>query len=359
MREGRKMKKAILLLTLILIATLFPTMVSIKTYAQNQTKLKVEPVKNIFYTNTTSVGQTFAISIIAENIIDQEGGMYGWEFWLTWTPGVINCTSEQINYGIWPYFSGPWITNPIDNNAGTYHQSLTARAPSNPVTGTYWLVNLTFQIVKAPPTGGTLQTELKLEPPPGMTYCLVDKFAGEIPHEYVHGVYKFISPRPPKPPISIKPNPPAIFDPTKGPCETFNLSILATDVAYLHGFILKVEYNKSILECQTVYEGSMLKSFGDTIMTYQVNNAAGYVLVSVNLTDPEGMAEGSGTLTIITFHVLDYGESVLHLSKITLLDPENNPLPYIATDGHFNNLLMPKLFIDPKEIIDPTMKPGS
>ena len=353
------MRKAILLLLSLLIATLTPTAVFLKTFAQLETKLKVKPAENIFYTNTTTVGKTFTISIIAEDIIDQEGGMYGWEFWLTWTPGIINCTKEEINYGIWSYFSGPWISNPIDNDAGTYHQSLTARAPSQPVTGTYWLANLTFQIVKAPPTGGTLQTELKLEPPAGMTYCLVDKFAGEIPHEYVNGIYKFISPRQPIPPIIMKIDPPAIFDPTKVPSEKFNISVTIINAAYTHGFKIKISYNSTLIECQEIFEGNFLKNFGATTMLYQINNPEGYTQISVNLTDPTAMAEGNGILSILTFQVLEFGGCTLHLYETNLYDAENTPLTHTTVEGYFSNILMPKLFVDPKEIVDPSMKPGS
>jgi len=355
------MKKVAILAILILLApTVATSAIFQSSNAQTfQTKLKVVPQENIFYTNTTSVGNTFTISIIAENIVNQEGGMYGWEFWLYWTPGIINCTKEEINYRIWPSYNGPWIADPIDNEAGTYHQSLTARAPSQPVTGTYWLVNLTFQIVKAPLTGGTLQTQLDIEPPSGMTYCLVDKYAGEIPHEYINGIYKFVSPRPPMRPIALKVNPPAIFDPSKVPSQKFNVSITVTNAAYLHGFILNLSYNSTIIECQQAYEGNFLRNYGPTRMMYQINNPLGFTRVSINLTDPTAMAEGNGTLAILEFHILNFGGSILHLFETQLYDPEGSPLFHTTSDGYFSNILIPKLLVDPKEIVDPSMKPGS
>jgi hypothetical protein len=64
---------------------------------------------------------------------------------------------------------------------GKYHQSLTARAPSTPVSGTYWLVNLTFLVIGEPSTDVPLTFEL----PPGYTaYCLLNQASEEIPHQY-------------------------------------------------------------------------------------------------------------------------------------------------------------------------------
>jgi len=126
----------------------------------------------------------FNVAIIAENIPSQAGGMAGWELILSWTPGTINCIGETINLDYWPFNSGPLMADPIDNENGHYHQSLTLRNPSMPVTGSYWLVNLTFQSVAAPTP---LATDLIIEPAPGLTFCLVDGIAVEIPHDFVYG----------------------------------------------------------------------------------------------------------------------------------------------------------------------------
>jgi hypothetical protein len=130
-----------------------------------------------------SPSTSFNVSIIAENIPDQEGGMAGWEIYLYWTPGVLNATAEYPNLEIWASNSGPIVSNPINNDAGTYHQGVSYRAPSPPVTGTYWLVNITFQ--SSPYICNT--TDLTISAPPGMTYCLVDKKANEIPHTFTPG----------------------------------------------------------------------------------------------------------------------------------------------------------------------------
>jgi hypothetical protein len=155
------------------------------------TSLQVSPVESIFYTNTTNIGQMFQVSIIVKNIYDP--GMYGWELVLEWTPGILDCVAETVNTAIWPYYLGPWISDPINNVLGRYHQALTATRPSYPVAGTYWLANLTFQIIKAPMPGESLSSELRITPNAGMSYCLLDFDANEIPHGFVHGAYKYVS----------------------------------------------------------------------------------------------------------------------------------------------------------------------
>jgi len=126
----------------------------------------------------------FNVSIIAVNIPDQNGGMAGWQLILKWEASLLNCTDETINFEYWPQNSGPLVPNPIDNENGQYRQSLALRSPSSPVIGTYWLVNLTFH--SSADVTEPILIELKILPDEasGMTYCLVDKYANDIVHEF-------------------------------------------------------------------------------------------------------------------------------------------------------------------------------
>jgi hypothetical protein len=127
-----------------------------------------------------AVSTTFNVSIIAENV--PSPGFYGWEVNVTWTPGKINCTTEYLNYDLWGgYYLGPWVTDPIDNVAGVYHQSFTGRYPGNPETGTRWLVNLTFIIVE--PDGYSIT--IYISPWAPAQYCIADKNAQQIPHAFI------------------------------------------------------------------------------------------------------------------------------------------------------------------------------
>jgi len=172
---GKMLKSAVLLLPLLMSLLVFGSVNkvnAVETTVKVEAPLQVDPDTD------------FTVSVIAENIPDQNGGMYGWQLILTWNVSKLNCTGETINAGIWPYYLGPFVTDPIDNTAGKYRQSLSARSPSQPVTGTYWLVNLTFHSTSdvAEPIPVVLQILPDVEN--GMTYCLVDKYADEIPHEF-------------------------------------------------------------------------------------------------------------------------------------------------------------------------------
>ncbi len=187
-------KTTIIALTLCSILLFVPGILLPKmVFAQTPTALKVQPQTNSFKDDTTDVGDTFTISIIASDI-PVDNPFYGWEFVLAWTPGLINCTTETINFGVWTGFLGPWVPTPIDNVKGEYHQSLTGKAPATAVSGTFWLANLTFTIVKAPAPGETLTSDLTLEIAPGyIAYCLLTMTGDEIPHEFIDGTYSFAS----------------------------------------------------------------------------------------------------------------------------------------------------------------------
>jgi hypothetical protein len=130
-----------------------------------------------------AVTTTFNVSIIAEDVL--EPGFFGWEVNVTWTAGAINCTAEIINSNLWGgNYLGPWVTNPIDNVAGRYHQSLTGKAPGTPEVGTRWLVNLTFQIVQSDGYSVTIY----ISPWAPAQYCIADQLANEIQHDFIPAI---------------------------------------------------------------------------------------------------------------------------------------------------------------------------
>jgi len=163
---------------------------SIKCVSGFDTKLKLEPQEIHLCSDVNHAGDEFVVSIVAEDVSD----FYDWEFVLIWTPKVINCTGETINTGIWgdENFLGPWVAMPINNTDGTYHQSVTGRAPGTPKDGTFWLVNLTFIIVAEPGHGEVVHTQLHLEKAEGYTaFCLLGTGGAELPHDYVDGSYTY------------------------------------------------------------------------------------------------------------------------------------------------------------------------
>lgn len=97
--------------------------------------------------------------------------------------------------------------------------------------------------------------------------------------------------------------------------------------------------------------------FPPVVPTVTIDNTAGYVQFSASLISPETPKSGDGTLAIIKFHVENSGASDLHLYDVQLKDQTEQPLPYETFDGYFNNVLLTKLYVNPPEIIDPTLLP--
>ena len=173
------MRKLIGLLMVAIILVSAVAVFTTPTSASSSTVVRVEPSEIHKWSDVDSVGDTFTISIIAENVEN----FYGWEFIVSWTAGVINCLSEEINTEIWPYYQGPWVTDPIDNEKGEYHQSLTAKAPSEPANGTFWLANLTFTVSAT--LEQVIAVNFTVTKPPGYdNYVLLNIQADEIPHAY-------------------------------------------------------------------------------------------------------------------------------------------------------------------------------
>ncbi|MEM2780421.1 MAG: hypothetical protein QW791_06085, partial [Candidatus Bathyarchaeia archaeon] len=187
------MKAKVVSLTVAILMLLGALIVPLKfAGATYPTTLRVEPTEIHKWSDVDHPGDTFEISIIADVV--QPDAFFGWEFVLTWTPGIVNCVGEELNLGIWGpgNFLGPWVPDPIDNTAGTYHQSVTGKAPGTPKSGTFWLANLTFQIVAEPGYGQVIETIFHLQCAPGYTaYCLLDINSEEIEHYYVDGHYYY------------------------------------------------------------------------------------------------------------------------------------------------------------------------
>ncbi|MEM1589540.1 MAG: cohesin domain-containing protein, partial [Candidatus Bathyarchaeia archaeon] len=329
------MKKHIKSLAVVAILLTSLMLLPIPSKAADRPLLKVEPQTLSFRTDLNPVGYNFTVSIIIENV--PEPGFYGWELVLSWTPGVINCVEETLNFKLWMdpatgkyYYNGPWVTEPIDNEAGTYWQSLTGKAPAEPSTGTFWLVNLTFQIVKPPPYGGEVFTMLHLAPKPPANYCIADKTAREIPHDFQDGEYHYFWAPPQVVPYL------AVYQDSKIPYgssykassigEVFDIKILIKGVDagwWLAGVQFILTYNTSILDALDVTKGDFFEPYTTTTWFYErIFEDMGKIRVAYIIFDIPSYttpAEGSGLIATIRFNATAQGEFPVVLSCDLLL----------------------------------------
>jgi hypothetical protein len=265
-----------------------------------------------FWSDVNSPGDTFKVSIIVENVPDP--GFYGWEFYLSWTPSVINCTLEELNTNIWSPYS-KWVPSPIDNAAGKYHQSVTGQAPALPQTGTWWLVNLTFKIVAPAPYMSVVSTGLTLSPPAGATYCIADISGTEIPHDFINGNYYYHwAPPLVLPYLSVVPQSTVITGKNifKNPV-TFTIDIDINDVNAgwrLAGTEFLLCYNTTVLDVLNVEVGDFFEPFFSPIAPPQtfkysaIFEDEGKIRVAYTMMDIPNMIPpyGEGKIARITFN---------------------------------------------------------
>ncbi len=135
-------------------------------------------------------------------------------------------------------------------------------------------------------------------------------------------------------------SPSTVINNSKVQGEVFQVNVTAFRVQSLHGFVVGLKYDANLLECTHVEEGGLLFGFGNTTASYTIDNAAGRVYASVNLTTPESVAAGNGTLISLTFDVKGVGETSIAFQDSVFYDSTGSQLPYVAVDGYFSNKLV-------------------
>ncbi len=117
--------------------------------------------------------------------------------------------------------------------------------------------------------------------------------------------------------------------------QNITVNIDVSNVTDLYGWELKLGWNNTILELLNATEGPFLKSNGATFFTSKINSTDPHIIVDcTRLVDlPE--ANGNGTLTTITFQVLQLGNCDLSLYDTTLVNYFEQTLDHTTSGGHF------------------------
>lgn len=329
-------------LTILLL--IMPPMFANKACSQTEAVMAVEP-QNIV-DPALAPPATFQINITVTNVV----GLYGWEFKLYYLKSVLTLTA--VSFGPFLETGGATFTiDKSDQNYNTTHgvvwlaDSLLA-APQG-VNGSGTIASVSFTVSQIGSTKLDL-TETKMG----------DKSAKQIPHQVIDGYFSNIISN-----AVISVNPERIIDSSLEPCRNFTINITIEGAVNVNSWDIKLFYNNSILNVSAVEFGPFLESGGVTNqiikqLTDSYNETHGIVWLNEILLSPIGVS-GSGIFASITFHVEAVGESNLALEETVLLDPTKQPLNHTNFDGYFNNMLMAKIFIDPEEIFDPTLTPGS
>ncbi|MEM3731329.1 MAG: cohesin domain-containing protein [Candidatus Bathyarchaeia archaeon] len=334
--KGNKIFYILTILTLLL--ALFPIIHT--TTAQAKPKVYVEPKDNIFYTDTTSVGYEFTVSIMAADW--PEPGVFSYELKLAYDKTMLEATKAEIPDGHWltPSLKPGNIFivdgGTINQEAGYVSFAATLLSPEPGKTGQGTIAKVTLKIIKAPPAAGKLSCLLELK-----DVILVDPAATEIPkanYDLIHGYFEFATP-PPKLYLTIEPS--LVTASVVG--DEVNIAVMIKDVEAdlkIIGVELKVSFNPAVLSiaAEDVVEGDFFKQFGGTFSVSAVEG--GYVLTSVLLLPTEtgaypptakGFPSGSGTLATMKFKAISLPETVtefpIEIAGVIIIDENLNIVP--------------------------------
>jgi len=131
-------------------------------------------------------------------------------------------------------------------------------------------------------------------------------------------------------------DPPAIIDPTMGPCSTFAINVTIDDVANLRICEFNLTYKTDILSWVTI---EVFKVQNQTPSSKVISDdEAGYVWVRLTYPTPI-TTESPVALVRITFHVEAMGATPLDLTNTVLTDHAGQPIPHTAIDGFFATLI--------------------
>jgi hypothetical protein len=336
-----------LLLTILLLMSI--AMIS------NQTLVKASPGETVVYVEPDAVTglmppENFTIKVKIANVTN----LYGIDIQFTWDPTIIKCVSHTKKIPVQTYPDGILNTPtiPVKDQVDE-----TASMPGSEPGTRYWLSEASMDPAATFSGTGTI-FEMKFQvvglgtSPLHIVICtLASKEGAPISHTRHDGYFQnYVPPRPP--PTNIFVTPPSIVNSSLGPCENFAVNVTVEDVVNLYGFEFWLGYNSSILEVVSV---TINPVFPPPAIIYQV----GQIKVSASLTPPAPPISGDLYLAAIKFHVIATGESKLDLHDVILLNSDGETITINEPgDGYFNNMLITRMFVNPPELIDPTMKPG-
>lgn len=346
--------RVISILTILLLA-LIPT-ISLSTPAASAAttaRMYVDPPSIVG--ETYAVGQNITVEIKLENI-PSSPGVCGAQFRLAWNSTILNGVKIEIPTG---HFMDPAGVEAAEGNLWVVVKKVFAGYSE--YGATYYDISGAISRGTAPRSGnGTLAKITLTVMAVGRTVIdlqdtiLGDESANPIEHAADDGLFDN---RSPPPPAHIYVDPDRVVDPALTPCHYFSVDVDIENATDVYTYWFKLNYDPAILHVENATPGDFFPPTAN--FTSEIDNTSGFVNFTAWLTVPEPPVSGNGTLAVIAFHVEGLGPSALTLSDTALFDNTGSPLLHTTANGFFNNVLVGKLYVDPPEIIDPTLLPPS
>jgi hypothetical protein len=316
-------------------------------YAPPGGTIYVSPKYNNFTIPPKNVGDWFTVNIRIANY----SNVAGWQVRLLYNKNVLTTTDKNITYAIDHIFPGGTYP-PIPASAGDFNSTHGYAMMTTTTFGAVeyngadaGLMTVKFKILKAPS-----KCLLWFEP---IDTWIIDTNIEELPEVLKNGYFEIRLPTPP--PARIYVNPPKVVDASLTPCNNFNVNISIEDASYVQRFEFNLTFDPTVLHTVSAQLGNFFPT--GIVPIILIDNTQGHVSVVATLRPSDTPASGDGTLAVIVLHVEALGTSDLNFNKTTLHDPLDYLLPHTTANGYFNNMLIPKLAVDPSEIADPTLVP--
>ena len=333
-------------LTLAILLSLLPLLQNV--VAQAAPSVFVNPVENFFYTDTTTVGTEFDVTIEAAGWPDP--GVMSFEFKLRYDPTMLEPVLEKTNID-----SEFWITEfivrrgfdldadppqPFEDAEGPYLLFASSFLGAKGATGDGILAKAGFKIIAEPLTGKTLSCGLDLTGvlmlnPSAQAYA-------EDYYEVQSGIYQYSGPPPPH---YLRVEPEIVGASEVG--EEVGITVMIYDVEAdqrIIGAEFKLFFNPSILSLTDITEGDFFKAFGSTFFVDFTEAEYGVVGILLLPTDeggypPDedlGFPNGDGSLANFEFEVISLPEVLtefpLELGEVVIIDADLNELPPRSTE---------------------------
>ena len=326
------MPKQITLLSMFLVLLLASVSHSPLISAASSPQLILDPASIVDEALTAGNNITLTVKVLDVT------NLFAYEFRIYYNRTVLNCTKaiRPVGHFLEPQmdpssqFIPKWeLKDNFNATHGRLWLGFTLLAPEAGRSGSGVLVQITFKILAIGNTPITL----------GDTK-LVDAAANSISHQAVSSYFSNLPIPPPPPPANVRVEPQETVDPALTPSHNFTIEIKIFSATDVHAFEFKLNYTAAVIEALEVTEGAFLNSAGSTsIQKLEINNTVGFVKFGVALASSLS-ASGNGTLSAVTFHVLQIGATPLTLSDVSLTDPSDQPLNLTVASGSFSNVVL-------------------
>ncbi|UCE95450.1 MAG: hypothetical protein JSV51_06905, partial [Candidatus Bathyarchaeota archaeon] len=276
-----------------------------------------------FYTDTTSIGDTFFANISVFNVT----GLNGWQANITWNPAYLECLDMTLPSD--HVFAGQShfpVAQDINNIQGYALWAVALGIGATPVNVSEGrLCQLEFNITAAPPVAGMLTCPLHIVTAGEASFFT--KLEPSLSFTTVDGIYEYSYPPLPEPVLKVEPAENSVMH--LG--ETFEINVTMNNLVVdwrAIGVEFKLRYHPDVLELVDVTEGPFMKQFvtppntadNGTIFVWYDEHAgigADYFVVGIvlwpNITGTPSwtvFAEGNGTIATITLKAIKLPSSV-------------------------------------------------